>query len=152
LSIKRSYMVILGLVILIAFGYLLFVPRYNEISVLRSEIRERLSNLEVIYDRYVNQKRALEELQKVLKNPPNFDEEPFRGLSITKKRATYEITGDMDGKTFIELMNLLNQSPSVYISKLMVKNLIDIPVVITEVKKSSKIRAGIEVKTMEMVK
>ncbi len=147
--VRRLYAIIAGVVVLIVSLVFLIVPRYVEISKISEEIENKLGELEGAYRRYVNQKKAIEDLKFVIKEPVKIDLAEFRGLRFRKTRNGFEIIGKTDGMTLMALLDEVTRNPSTYFEEIYLKNTSDNPITISGAT-SSEVEVMIKVKTLEL--
>ncbi len=147
--VKRLYAIIAGVAVLIASLVFLIVPRYIEISKISEEIENKLGELESAYRRYVNQKKAIEDLKFVIKEPVKIDLAEFRGLRFRKTRNGFEITGKTDGAALMTLLDEVTRNPSAYFEEIYLKNTSDNPITISGAT-SSEVEVKMRVKTLEL--
>ncbi len=130
-AIKRKYLLILGLTILIVSLALATVPRYRETRDLKKAIEDKLPILEESYDRYIKQLKAMEDLKKVLKKPPDLNIDIFKGMKIVKNRGTISISGRVNGRKLIKILDYFTKNPNSYIESLKVNNKLENPMTIS---------------------
>ena len=151
MSIKLFFVAIGGVALLIVSSFFLIVPRYREISELRVELENKLEKLESAYNKYVSQKKALENLRKVLKSPPKIEGDLFEGLSVRRMEDRYVISGDVKGDRVVKLVDYFMRNPSSYISSLRISNSIDTPITISTKMSTPDVHMRMEVRVMELI-
>ena len=151
MSIKLFFVAIGGVVLLIASSFFLIIPRYREISELRIELENKLEKLESAYNKYISQKKALENLRRVLKSPPKIEGDLFKDLSVRKIEDRYVISGDVRGDRVVKLVDYFMRNPSSYISSLKITNSIDTPITISTKMSTPDVHMRMEVRVMELI-
>ena len=151
MSIKLFFVAIGGVALLIVSSFFLIVPRYREISELRVELESKLEKLESAYNKYISQKKALENLRKVLKSPPRVEGDLFEGLSVRRMEDRYVISGDVKGDRVVKLVDYFMRNPSSYISSLRISNSIDTPITISTKMSTPDVHMRMEVRVMELI-
>ena len=151
MSIKLFFVAIGGVALLIVSSFFLIVPRYKEISELRAELENRLEKLESAYNKYISQKKALENLRKVLKSPPKIEGSLFEGLSVRRVEDRYVISGDVSGDRIVKLVDYFMRNPSSYISSLRIVNSLDTPITISTKMSTPSVHMRMEVRVMELI-
>ncbi len=151
MSIKLFFVAIGGVALLIVSSFFLIVPRYREISELRAELENRLEKLESAYNKYISQKKALENLRKVLKSPPKIEGSLFEGLSVRRVEDRYVISGDVSGDRIVKLVDYFMRNPSSYISSLRIVNSLDTPITISTKMSTPSVHMRMEVRVMELI-
>ena len=122
LVIKRKYLFLIGITILFSSLALSTIPKYLEIKKTSETIENDLPKLEESYKRYVEQLKAIEEIKKVLKNPPEISPDMFEGLKISRSKGEITITGTINGEEFVKILNYFIKNPNSYVEYINLKN------------------------------
>ncbi len=136
LVINRKYLFIMGLSLLFVSLFLATVPRYLEMKSTLRDLEREFPKLEESYKRYTEQLKAMEEIKKVLKNPPEINPQMFKGLRVYKKGEDIIISGVMDGKEFVRILNYFIENPNSYVESINLRNRAENPISISNPEKS----------------
>lgn len=122
LVIKRKYLLLIGITILFASLILSTIPRYLEMKRISESIERELPKLEQSYKRYIEQLKAIEEIKKVLKNPPEIEPDMFKGVRISKRGEEITLSGVVSGEEFVKILNYFIRNPNSYVEYIRLKN------------------------------
>ncbi|GEM_PF-3969192 len=122
LVIKRKYLLLIGIAILFTSLILSTIPRYLEIRKISENIENELPKLEKSYNRYIEQLKAIEEIKKILKNPPEIEPGMFNGVRISRRGEEITLRGVVNGEEFVKMLNYFIRNPNSYIEYINLRN------------------------------
>ncbi len=135
LVIKRKYLLALGLTLLFVSLFFATVPKYLEMKSTVRRLESEFPKLEESYKRYVEQLKAIEEIKKVLKNPPEINPEMFEGVRISKRGEDIVLSGVVDGKEFVKILDYFTKNPNSYVESINLRNRAENPISISNPEK-----------------
>ena len=136
LVINRKYLMIMGLTLLFVSLFFATVPKYLEIKNTAKSLEAEFPKLEESYRRYTEQLKAMEEIKKVLKNPPEIKPDMFEGVRISKRGEDIILSGVVNGEEFVKILNYFITNPNSYIEYISLRNHAENPISISTPEKS----------------